>query len=123
MVCEPREIGASPDRRRQRAERAARELHAAMRRERLLDHDAGDLVPEADGVALGAQHARRETRVEPDGLAAEQRLEQPQLGARRLDRDGVEQRARVVVEPRRAGQHGVAHGLGDLAAARPRAPR
>ena len=89
-----------------------------MRRERLLDDHAGDLVAEADGVPVGVQHARRETRVEPGRLSAEQRLEQPQLGARGLDRDGVEQRAGVVVQPRRARQHRIAHGLGDLSPAR-----
>ena len=40
-------------------------------------------------------------------------LEQPQLGARRCDRDRVEQGARAGGQPRRAGQDGVAHALGE----------
>ena len=68
----------------------------AVRRERLLDRDARDLVAERDGVALGAQHARRQARVEPRrGRRPASASSSHSSAPRRDDRDGVEQRARA----------------------------
>ena len=98
----------------ERRQRRAVERQAPVRRQRVLDRDARDLVAEADGVALRAQHPRGQAFVEVVELALGERVEQPQLGARRRDGDGVQQHPRPVAQARGAGQHRVADGLGQL---------
>ena len=63
--------------------------------------------------SMDAQHPRRQGPPRASASSsAGNRSEQPQLGARRCDRDRVEQGARACGQPRRAGQDGVAHALG-----------
>jgi hypothetical protein len=116
VVREPREVARAPRRGGQRGKRRAVQVHAAVGRQRLLDRGARDLVAERHHIALGAQHARGDAGLEPAEVVARQRLEQPQLGALRHDRDRFEHAARAA-EARRPGQHGIADGVGNLGAA------
>ena len=65
-------------------------LVAAVGRHGLLDGDALDLVPECDPVAVDAEHPRRQAVLDEGQLVGGDLLEQPHLGARRRDGDGVE---------------------------------
>ena len=80
------------------------QVEPAGRRDRLLDGEAGELVPERHARRLGvsmpeARHSSSRRRL------AGERLEQPELGVRRDDRDRLEQRLRGGAEARGAGEH------------------
>jgi hypothetical protein len=75
-------------------------------------------VAKGDGLALGAEHPRRETLLQMGEVVPGERFEQPDLGPRRHDRDDVEQRPRAAREPRRAREHGVPHAVRHAVAAR-----
>ena len=118
VVGEPREVDLPPGRAGERGQGAPMERERAVRRQRLLDGDAGDLVAERDGAARRAQHPGGEALLEVAELAACQLLQQPELGPRRRDRNRVEQRAGARAETGGARQHGVADAVGHRGAAR-----
>ncbi len=101
----------------ERGERTAMEAQPASRLERLLDREPRQVVAELDRTRALSEHPRRERLLEGADVLARQRFEEPQLGARRGDGDGVEQRTRIVGETGRAGEHGIAHGFRDGAVA------
>ena len=105
-------------RRDERAQDLGVQRPAAVRRDVLRDREPGELVAERDGVRVGAEHAGREAGVELLELPRGDRLEQPQLGARRDHRDDLEQPARRLAEERDAREHRVPDRLGQLVAAR-----
>jgi hypothetical protein len=107
MVGETGRIGRAGRRRGERLEHRPVERGPSVRRDRVLDCEARELVPERDRVGLGAQDAGGDARVEL--LRLRHPLEQPELHALRHDRDGVEQGVRCRVEACDAGEDGVAH--------------
>ena len=118
MVREPREVRGRAAGAPQRRQRRPVQLEPAMRVDRLLDREPRELVPERDSLGLEPEHPGGEALVErADGFAGD-RLQQPQLGARRHDRDRIEEIARLRLESRHAREDGVAHAVRDL-----RAPR
>ena len=84
----------------------------------VLDRDPRDLVPEGDAVTLGAEHAGAQACLEVLEVAGGDRLEQPELRARRDDRGRLEERPGTVRQPRRAGEHRLAHARRERGAAR-----
>ena len=97
------------------------QLGAPRAGERLLDHAPGELVAEPDDAAVDDEQPALLARGEPvrrAGLAHE-----PQLRGARHDRDELERRPCVRVEPARAGEHRVAHRRRRQLAARGDAPR
>jgi predicted nucleotidyltransferase len=86
----------------------------AVRRERLFDGEAGQLVPEGDGSRLGPQHPGRQTLVQTIGGFPGEGLQKPELGLRWDDRHGVEELPRRQAEPRGACEHGVTDGVRNL---------
>ncbi len=115
VVGQPGGVGAGGVERRQGP---AVQRDPAVRRQRLLDGHAGDLVAEADAVALADQDARGEAALELGHGLAGHGLEQRQLGTLGQDRDRVEQLAGARVEPGGPGQDRVAHRVGHERAAR-----
>ena len=114
MIREPRQIGATARRVLEGAEGLAVQLQPAVRRQRLFDREASELVTERDAFRDRCEHAGRETLLEPvDGIIGE-RLEEPELRRWGHDRDGVEQRSCHRAQPRGAGEHSIANRLGDL---------
>ena len=67
------------------------ERHRAIRRQRLLDGETGQLVAEGDAVGLRGDHPRGQALLEVRQIGGRQRLEQPHLGVRRHDGDRLEQ--------------------------------
>lgn len=79
----------------------------SVRRESLLDGQAGQLVAEDHLSRLGRQHAGRQALIEmPHGLPCKS-VEKPESGARGSDRDGVDQPSRRRTEAGRTGEHSV----------------
>ena len=117
VVREPRGIGNTGRRGRERRERIAVQRRPAVRRQRLLDRHAGELVAEGDALGGPGQHARAEAFVEAGELLPRQRLEQPELGLWLGHGHRAEQRPRRRAEARRAGEDGIADGRWDLSIA------
>ena len=84
----------------------------AVERDRLLDREPGEIVAERDAGRLRREHSRGQAFLEPADRFPRERLEQPELGALRHDRDGVEQRPRLAVQARSAGEHRIPDGVG-----------
>ena len=95
--------------RRKRRGRAAMERHPAMGRQRLLDGQARQLVAERDAVGLRGDHARGQALLQMVELVGRERLQEPDLGLRRRDRDRLEQAARGLGQARDPRQDRVAH--------------
>jgi len=72
-MCEPGGVGTRPP---QGRERGAMERDLLERADRLLDRDAGQLVPEGDRAGVRYQDPRGEAVVQVLGLRSGQRLEQ-----------------------------------------------
>lgn len=70
------------------------ELAAPDFRNSALEREPRELVAERDRLALGAQHPRRNARIQAFELAGDG-LEQPQLGARGHDRGHLEDSPRT----------------------------
>jgi hypothetical protein len=85
-----------------------------VRRRGVLDRESSKLVAERHSAVFFHEHPRGEALVERGQGIRCGLFEERELGMRRRDRDGVEQRARCGGEPRSAGEHGVAHRVGDL---------
>jgi hypothetical protein len=83
------------------------QVEVAVRRQRLLDREPRELVPERDRARGGREHSGGEALLEPVDRVAGERCEEPELGLRGDDCDGVEQRACVRAQPRRAREHRV----------------
>ena len=107
VVREPGEVRIPVRRVLERRERLPVQLEAAVRRQRFLDREAGELVPERDAAGHGREHARGETFLDSVQSTVGERLEHPELGLWAADRHRVEQRARGGSQPCGAGKHGV----------------
>jgi len=85
--------------------------HPATGRQRLLDHQPRDLMPECDPTVGSREHARADALIEARMLAGwrhrMQRLQHPGLEVPGHDRRGVEQVACLAAQPRGARQHRV----------------
>ena len=112
VVGEPRRVGAVG-----RGQRAGVQRAAHVRRERLLDRDPRELVPERDARPNRVEHAARQAFLELVEVARE-RVEQPEIHRPRDDRRGIERPARRGAQRRHAGEHGIADGRGQLDPAR-----
>ena len=64
MVRELGGVGIAAGRVLESAERLAVQLELAVRRERFLDGEAGQLVPECHAAGDGCEHARRQAFIE-----------------------------------------------------------
>ena len=84
-------------------------------RQRFLDGEAGELVAECHATGLGREHPGRQAFLEAVGGVTRERVEEPELGLRRRDRDCLEQRPRRGAHTRHAGEHRVADRGRDLA--------
>ena len=115
VMREPREVRSPARWIGERGERATVQGDLPLERDRLLDREACELVPEGDAPGSRFEHARAEALLEPldDGILVEC-LEKPELAARRYHGDGLEEPRRDGVEPRRTGEDRVAHGCRDL---------
>ena len=80
------------------------QLDPPVRCDRFFDDEPRELVPERDGGSLGREHARGQALLEGVERLAGERLEQPELGLLRHDRDRVEEPRRGRAEPRRRGR-------------------
>ena len=109
MVGEPREVGCVGAVAPAPASAARWSSSAARGRQRLLDREPRELVPEGD-ARLGRRRPSR-----PRGTRRGRRTpgrrspRAAQVDARRHDRDRLEQRSRVAAQPRGAGEDRVAH--------------
>ena len=65
VVREPRQLAILPPAREERVERGAMQAARASRRNRLLDGESGELVPERDALPHRDEHARGDALVEP----------------------------------------------------------
>jgi hypothetical protein len=111
---EPGEIrSAASRRRRQCREGAAVQLDLSRDGDGLLDREASELVAEGDAGRLGHERAGVQALVQAvDGIIGK-RVDQPELGLLRDDRNGIEDRPTGVAEARCASQHCIADGVGD----------
>ena len=91
MVGEGGEVAAALGERRQRL---TVKRDPATRRDRILDREPRELVPERDVRALSVEHAGGEAIVELAEVRPTQLLEEPQLGGSRDDRNRLEQTPR-----------------------------
>jgi hypothetical protein len=108
VVCEPGEVACAVRRFSEGRERSAVELGSPGRSERLLDGYSGELVAEGDAALTGHEHARHETFVQMLEALLAERLQEPELGLRRYDGDGLEQSGGRRGETGCAGEHRVA---------------
>ena len=90
VMRESRQIPVAAPALEQRCERTTVKAARAGGRDRLLDGQSGELVPERGLPVSGHEHTRRDALVEPRVDRAGERLDQPRLGVRRRDRNGVE---------------------------------
>ena len=111
---ESRQIPVAAPAFEQRRERTTVKAARAGGRDRLLDGQSGELVPERGLPVSGHEHTRRDARVEPRVDLAGECLDQPRLGVRRRDRNGVEHVSCAGREAPRSRENGVPHRRGDL---------
>ncbi len=90
------------------------EVEQPVGSDRCLHRDACELVPERHRARPRDQHSRRHAILQARERVRGQRLEQPQLRLRRHDRNGLEERPSIGVEPRGAREHGVPDGRRDV---------
>src|SRR6266511_1898774 len=95
----------------ERREGFAVQVDPPVERDRFLDGEAGELVPERDACRLGRGHARRQALAETVDRLAGKRLEQPELTLLRDDRDRLEEPLRGRTKARGAGEDRVPHRL------------
>ena len=114
VMREARQIAIAAPPLEQRCERDTMKASCAGGRDRLLDGQSGELVPERDVPVGGDEHTRGDALVESRVDRAGERLEQPRLGVRRRDRNGVEHVSRAGREAARSSENGVANRRGDL---------
>ncbi|HEX3055506.1 MAG TPA: hypothetical protein VHP82_05135 [Gaiellaceae bacterium] len=93
----------------ERIERRAMEAQPPRRRQRLLDRQASQLVPERDGAVDGDEHAAGDAFVESSVDLARERLDQPQLGMWCRDGHGLEHASSVRRQSSGPGQDRVAN--------------
>jgi hypothetical protein len=98
----------------QRPQGGAMQGEPAVGRDRFLEGNPCELVPEGHDVSLLAAHSRGEDLLEMRQRVGRNRLEQPELGVRRNDRDGLEHPSRIGSKPGRPRQHRVVHARGNL---------
>ena len=113
MVRQAGEIGGAVRRLGERGERRLVQLEPPLGRNRVLDREAGELVAEDRSGPFRAEHAGRETLVEPFHLITGDRAEEPELRLRRDDRHRLEHRATRRRETGCTGEDGVPHRLGN----------
>ena len=118
VMRESRQIPVAAPALEQRRERTTVKAARAGGRDRLLDGQSGELVPERDLPVSGHEHTRRDALVEPRVDRAGERLDQPRLGVRRRDRNGVEHVSCAGREAPRSRENGVPHRRGDLRSTR-----
>jgi hypothetical protein len=90
MVREPREVGVVATARGQGLDRGAMEGEAAVRGDRVLDREPGQLVAERDVRPPRDQHPRREALVNAILDRTGHPRKQPRLDLTRHDRDRLE---------------------------------
>ena len=118
VVREPRELGRAAGWVGERRERLLMKSDPPVRRQRLLNGEARELVAECHTCRGGREHAGGQAFVElVDDIRCE-RLEEPELDRGRHDRRRLEQRARRRAQARGAGEHGVPDRVRDLVLAR-----
>ena len=113
VMREPREVAIAAPALEQRLEREAMKAARACCRNRSFDGQAGELVPERDVPVDGHEHTRGDALVESRVDGTGKRLDQPCLGMRRRDGDGIEHVSCVGRESARSRQNGVANGRGN----------
>jgi hypothetical protein len=91
------------------------EIFAVVLDDGLLDYEARKLVPESDGISVGPENPGRLALLQGVERPAGYRLQQPELGAPRHDRDRVEKRPRGRTEAARAREDRVADRRGYVA--------
>jgi hypothetical protein len=114
----PREVGRPLRCGPESCERRAVEDERLVRGDRLFQGKPRKLVTESHGAVRLHQHSGGEAFVECRESLSRGLLQQRQLGLRRRNRDGVDQRPRGGREPRSTSENGVANRLGDLLARR-----
>jgi hypothetical protein len=112
-----REIRAVAAAGREGGERPAMQRQPVSGRDRLLDREARQLMPEVDVRMAGDEHARGQALVNTLDEIAGKRLQQPQRHVPGDDRDSLEQSARRRGQAGGARENRVAHRLGDTLAA------
>jgi hypothetical protein len=110
MVCKASRILACG---RERSENPFVQLESAVRRQRLLDRAARQLVPEPD-PALGNEHAGRETLLQRVDATFGKSVEEPEVRGCRYDGNRLEKRAGSSAQLGRACEDRVANGVRDL---------
>ena len=116
MVSEPGEVESAARWVGERGQRSPVQVDLSVEHNRLLDGETGKLVSEHDTVRLGREHARCQALVQTADLVSDERLQQPEVGLRRDDRNRLEHRPRRGTEARGAREHGVPDRVGDLLA-------
>ena len=116
MVRQAHDIQLARRRCRERGERQPVQREPPAWLERLVDRQARELVPEADGIRQGDEHARDEAFLERLDALARHSLEQPELDPLRRDRDRFEQVPGRRAEPGGAPEHRRADRVRDLVA-------
>ena len=111
---QPREVAIAAPALEQRRERDTMKAARAGGRDRLLEGQSGELVPERDVPVSGYEHTRGDALVESGVDRAGERLDKPRLGTRRRDRNGVEHVSCARREAPRSRENGVANRRGDL---------
>ena len=89
-------------------------LDPTVRRNRLLDRQARQLVAELDRAALRTEPPGAQAVVQGGQVIARDRFQQPQLEPRRHHRRGLQHPARRRRKVRGPGQHGAADGVGNI---------
>jgi len=118
VMGQPGQVGCSKLGPTERRQRATVQRDRAIRRQRVLDREPGQLVSEHDPVGLGAQDAGAQALFESTEPPVGHRLQQPHLDALRDHRDGVEQIPRGGAQPSDACEHRVADRSRDDLASR-----
>ena len=118
VVREPGQIGSASRWVDERGERPAMQIDPSVERDRFLDGETPELVPERDGRRLGHEHARHQALLERLNRFCGERLQQPELGPRRHGCHRLKQPPRPSTEARGTGEDRVPHRVRNLIGAR-----
>ena len=115
VMRESGQIASTGGRCLQRLQRPSVQSYPAVRRQRFLDRDPGEFVPERDSTRTCFEHAGTQAMLECIDSMWHQRIQQPQFGLRRRDGNGFEHRRRGRVQPGDPRKNRIAHRGRDLA--------
>ena len=114
VVREPGDVRGPRGGARKCGESLAVETPSQVRRQRLFDGYAGELVAECDRPRPRDEHSGRQALLEAAGGVTREIVEEPQLHVQRRDGHRVHHRLGRCAEASHAGEHRVAHRGGDL---------